>query len=135
MLTGLWTLWNVYTRPPWPVAVSAGVMVIIVIFFGINVVYCRYFHQTPLIRDTRHLRAAGVDFDPRFLRMGWGPWTRCTRCGKEATDLYRDEPICSQCLRELGAPAVVPPARFCRECGAKIPRDSIYCEECGTTLA
>jgi len=25
--------------------------------------------------------------------------------------------------------------KFCRECGAKIPRDSRYCEECGTRLA
>ena len=26
-------------------------------------------------------------------------------------------------------------AKFCRKCGAKIPRDSVYCEECGTRLA
>jgi ribosomal protein L40E len=25
--------------------------------------------------------------------------------------------------------------KFCRECGAKIPRDSTYCEECGARLA
>jgi hypothetical protein len=25
--------------------------------------------------------------------------------------------------------------KYCRECGAKIPRDSIFCEECGTRLA
>jgi len=33
------------------------------------------------------------------------------------------------------APATSPPTKFCRACGAKIPRDSIYCEECGTSLA
>jgi ribosomal protein L40E len=27
------------------------------------------------------------------------------------------------------------PMKFCRECGAKIPRDSVYCEECGAKLA
>jgi len=30
---------------------------------------------------------------------------------------------------------VVKPTKFCRECGAKIPRDSTYCEECGARLA
>ena len=30
---------------------------------------------------------------------------------------------------------VVKPTKFCRECGAKIPRDSTYCEKCGTRLA
>jgi len=25
--------------------------------------------------------------------------------------------------------------KFCRNCGAKIPRDSNFCEECGTKLA
>ena len=29
---------------------------------------------------------------------------------------------------------VVKPTKFCRECGAKIPRDSTYCEECGANL-
>ena len=29
---------------------------------------------------------------------------------------------------------MVRPTRFCRECGAKIPRDSKFCEECGTEL-
>ena len=53
------------------------------------------------MRDTRQLRRE-AGYDPRFLRLGWGPWTRCTRCGKEATDLYQDEPICIQCLREKG---------------------------------
>jgi hypothetical protein len=27
------------------------------------------------------------------------------------------------------------PTKFCRRCGAKIPRDSTYCEECGARLA
>jgi hypothetical protein len=30
---------------------------------------------------------------------------------------------------------VVKPTKFCRECGANIPRDSKYCEKCGTRLA
>jgi hypothetical protein len=29
----------------------------------------------------------------------------------------------------------VPPTKFCRKCGAKIPRESEYCEECGTHLS
>jgi predicted nucleic acid-binding Zn ribbon protein len=29
---------------------------------------------------------------------------------------------------------VVKPTKFCRECGAKIPRDSRYCEKCGAEL-
>lgn len=29
---------------------------------------------------------------------------------------------------------VVPTTKFCRQCGAKILRDSNYCEECGTSL-
>jgi len=35
------------------------------------------------------------------------------------------------------APTTVMPAmptKFCRFCGAKIPRDSMYCEECGAKL-
>jgi len=32
-------------------------------------------------------------------------------------------------------PAIVPPTKFCSECGAKIPRDSMYCEVCGARLA
>lgn len=37
----------------------------------------------------------------------------------------------------LSARTVVPvlSIKFCRECGVKIPRDSIYCEECGKKLA
>jgi len=31
-------------------------------------------------------------------------------------------------------PTVVPATKFCRQCGAKILRDSNYCEECGTRL-
>lgn len=27
------------------------------------------------------------------------------------------------------------PTKYCRNCGAKIPRDSTYCEECGTNLS
>jgi hypothetical protein len=29
----------------------------------------------------------------------------------------------------------IPPTKFCRECGASIPRDSKYCKECGASLA
>jgi hypothetical protein len=29
---------------------------------------------------------------------------------------------------------VVKPTKFCRGCGASIPRDSTFCEECGTKL-
>jgi ribosomal protein L40E len=32
------------------------------------------------------------------------------------------------------ASATSPPTKFCRNCGAKIARDSTYCEECGTRL-
>jgi len=41
---------------------------------------------------------------------------------------------------ESGAPATREPVlsgkgtKFCRECGAKILRDSMYCEECGARL-
>jgi ribosomal protein L40E len=31
-------------------------------------------------------------------------------------------------------PATSPPTKFCRHCGAKIPRNSAYCEECGEKL-
>jgi len=31
-------------------------------------------------------------------------------------------------------PDTLVPAKFCRRCGAKIPRDTEYCEECGTRL-
>jgi len=37
-------------------------------------------------------------------------------------------------IRERETPIVVPPTKFCRECGAKIPRDSGFCEECGSKL-
>jgi hypothetical protein len=36
--------------------------------------------------------------------------------------------------RETRTPSTIGPTKFCRECGAKIPRDSIFCEECGTRL-
>ena len=29
---------------------------------------------------------------------------------------------------------VVKPTKFCRECGAEIPRESKYCEKCGVRL-
>ena len=32
------------------------------------------------------------------------------------------------------SPAMIPQRKFCRECGAKVPRDSMYCEECGSRL-
>ncbi len=34
----------------------------------------------------------------------------------------------------LGAQST-PPTKFCRECGAKVPRESKFCEVCGTKLA
>jgi hypothetical protein len=43
--------------------------------------------------------------------------------------------ITQRSLRPSGALARTSSTRFCRECGAKIPRDSRYCEECGTSLA
>ncbi len=30
---------------------------------------------------------------------------------------------------------VAPPLKYCRYCGAKIPRQSKFCEECGATLS
>jgi hypothetical protein len=35
---------------------------------------------------------------------------------------------------KVEAPMMIPSMKFCRFCGAKILRDSIYCEECGTRL-
>jgi ribosomal protein L40E len=32
------------------------------------------------------------------------------------------------------ADMTITPTKFCRECGAKIPRDSVFCEECGKQL-
>ncbi len=32
------------------------------------------------------------------------------------------------------SPALASPTKFCRHCGAKIPRDSKHCEECGARL-
>jgi hypothetical protein len=35
---------------------------------------------------------------------------------------------------ETKTPSTIGPTKFCRECGAKIPRDSIFCEECGKRI-
>jgi hypothetical protein len=37
--------------------------------------------------------------------------------------------------RTSGKAQPAPPTKFCRKCGARIPRDSMYCEECGKRLA
>jgi hypothetical protein len=34
---------------------------------------------------------------PRFLAAGFGSWTRCSRCGRQAIDVYQDEPVCWEC--------------------------------------
>jgi hypothetical protein len=37
--------------------------------------------------------------------------------------------------QEAGQVMAVPSTKFCRQCGATIPRDSRFCELCGATLA
>lgn len=47
------------------------------------------------------------------------------------------ETIVAKPSAEVAEPRVraAGPTKFCRRCGAKIPRDSAYCEECGTQLS
>lgn len=40
---------------------------------------------------------------PRFLAAGFGSWTHCSRCGRQAFDVYQDEPVCYDCKDRLDA--------------------------------
>ena len=130
IVTGLWTLWNL--RSPWPLVVSLGLLLTLTILFGINILYCHYFHQTPL--------SHAINVPPDEQRT---PVTEVAHVQSQQTNLrtcqkhhfvmaYDNQTrryFCAICDKDNE-----PKKKFCRECGAKIPRDSMYCEECGRRL-
>lgn len=66
-----------------------------------------------------------------------GIWRRTRRKRPESDT---EEPVAVTGLRKPTETApdktkVMVDTKFCRNCGAKIPRDSTYCEECGTNLS
>jgi ribosomal protein L40E len=125
VLTGLLLVFN--SRSPLPLVVLAAIPLTFAVLFGINVFYCRYFHQTPLMRKSRTGRWLSEEVKPQKESY----FDELYRTGKlwEEMKKIRDE--------KPQRPVAEPPKReteFCRECGAKIPRDSTFCEECGEKL-
>jgi ribosomal protein L40E len=71
--------------------------------------------------------------EARYADIKMGRAIQCSRC----SEIYDKTRITQGTTTTLGNPTVSGATiltMFCRECGAKIPRDSKFCKECGTKV-
>lgn len=67
-------------------------------------------------------------------RTSWKEWLNQPVGAKKAAEATEQTTPSTTPTVSQQASAISPSTKFCRKCGAKIPRDSVFCEECGSEL-